>query len=403
MNYLFSIFLCAIMTCASIGFSLEDTMLEQPSTTPVVMDFNGKRLIFEDIQKVLDVQTELEELAMRQVYILEPHLATLLFAGSFPRLKVLNFSNSFMFIQNTFPDLRNLFQRFSPNLERLHLSSAFHYELVHRGCEDIFSSIASLKNLEYLDISNNSWPHFLNQYMVDQLSLLPKLKELSVAGTRSVTQLDFSNLQSLEKLNLRDGGVNWYMDMFVPLATFSNLARLSNLKSLNLGNHYFIPEEIELTQYTTLTNLEELFLDAANFKGAQLSVFAPNLKWLSMESSNITGGDIAQIALLKNLEILNIGNTSITGSSIKKLGSLPHLKELSLAGTNMTKADFTVLPPSLEILNLYGSALSIASFNSLYALTHLKKLYLSRNRNGNITPAMIQQLKETLTGCKVME
>lgn len=297
--------------------------------------------------------------------------------ATFPYLEELNLNGGFF---NQLISISTL----APNLKSLSLSGLSLFYPAR--ADDFFSSVSALDQLESLDLS------YYHRDLPD-LNFLPNaLKELSLAGN-NLRGVDFSYFSRLEALNLARVGLDFDLQKF---------ATLEFLKKLDLSNNHFSSENIEQMQSVSLTTLEELTIDGSNIRGAKLATFAPNLKRLSLNDSNITGGDIAEIARLKNLEFLDIGSKSLTGAILKKIAKLQSLKELSLANTNMSKADFNQLPRSIEVLNLYESSLSVESFNTLHSLTQLRKLDLRGIINANITPEMIDTLQKGLPDCEIL-
>jgi hypothetical protein len=331
----------------------------------------------------------------------------------------------------TFP-----FKTFAPNLKHLSINESF---VDSFGIDGFLSSIASLANLEALYLGDKYL--CINNYILNAFKTLPVLKELSLRGQVREMGLDFSNFHALEKLDLSsvsnlsnyeissltglhsleilsiNGGAGWNFNRLIQLDSlrilnigngnftgwdFHDLAQLGSLRTLNITNGIFTTENKEQILYVSLPNIEELFCDYSNIHGAGLASFVPNLKRLTLRGSNITGGDLVQIAQLKNLESLDLGLTSISGASIKKLAKLLHLNELSLADTDMSKTNFSDLPQSLKTLDLSGSILTLASLSTLHCLTHLNKLDLQGIKNTNIAPALIQQLKKALPNCEIL-
>lgn len=256
--------------------------------------------------------------------------------------------------------------------------------------------------LEELEMSYVVWQNN-DSYDFFSVGYFPNLKNLIIDYPQSkfsfaeVPVIPFQNFlnfsENLESLSAK--GIDFKHN------DLGNLAFLHFLKKLNLSDGIFSKENIEQTQYAELSNLEELHIDNSKIRGAFLNHFTPNLKRLSLKRSNITGNDVSKISELKNLEWLDIASTNITGASIKRLSSISGLRELSLSNTDMSKADFSNLPPSLERLDLSECTLSISSFNTLYSLVDLKKLDLKKIKNTNITPALIQQLREALPNCEM--
>lgn len=407
MNKLIPNFLILITVC---GF------LSAETTSPIVYDATERSFTSSDqIQEILDLQDQLEELYLGLTdFRNDRTLCPLLMNGSFPLLKKLNLDRSslcsFLTLEGSIPS------HFAPHLESLSIQDTF---FSHATKNPGLEHFPLLKTLNYsFSRAGIHYTHFLNElsfpcleelllngvYIIklDFTAFSPQLKFLSLEDSDLVAEplSTIVSLKNLEHLNLAYANATWEKSFYTYRFDFRELADMTNMKYLNLSGYDMTFENIEQTEYATWSSLEELIMDKVSVKGIKFGTFVPNLKRLSLQESNITGGDVAQIAQLKNLESLNIASTSVSSASIKKLGTLPVLKELCLANTNMITADFSSLQ-SLESLDLSDSNLSLASFQSLSKLTQLKKLDLRRIKNTNINKELIQQLQETLPQCEI--
>ncbi|MBA3236726.1 MAG: hypothetical protein H0T62_00045 [Parachlamydiaceae bacterium] len=306
---------------------------------------------------------------------------------------------------------------------------------------DIFNNIFSFEQLEELHIDQAQWaPPPWNPNRADYSGYLkfqdllsrghfPKLKILSLdhpscllrvehnswykgmlfygfhyVHNQSYT-LDYSLFApNLEKLSLK--GFNFTNELIRKYSLPGNndlrdLAKLS-LTELDLSKGNFEPEQIEQSSYVTISSLEKLSINDSLVKNFNFKVFAPNLKYLSLSSTNVNSKDVANISQLSDLVYLDLSVTKIPAGSLKKLNQLPLLQVLKLSGTNMTKADFSCLQSTLKDLDLSYCEMSIASFKTLSMLTQLEKLNLKNLRNDNITDADRLSLQEALPNCNII-
>lgn len=363
--------------------------------------------------EILDFQDELKSLTVQRTDFTS-EAAYLFLSGSFPKLESLNLDA----IWRGSDRLEISKETFAPNLKYLTLHHFFFsyptlYK-IHGHWEGALSFITTFKTLEFLSLYRSYNYDEFSQDSLDCLSSsLPLLKQLDLH--LDFVDLDFIHFTNLEVLDLSGSSVMgslqnlpnvkhlnlshiegaWGLD-------FRDLAALNDLTILKLSGISLTPENIEQTLLATMPNLMEWVLEGSKARGIHFSTFSPNLKSLSLKESNVTGGDMSQIALLENLEFLDLTSTALTGASLKKLAGHFQLKELILAKTNMSKVDFSQLPLSLEVLNLAESTLSISSFNSLSSLTHLKKLDLRAIKNSNITQDMIRELQDILSGTEIL-
>lgn len=425
-------------------------------TFPKLKKFNFTNSFIENWTHTNSFAENLEELSLRDVTLQTgadfgglinlPSLRILEISSSSHHRRISFESSSMEYI--SLPSLEKLYLRniyhiktfpfktFAPNLKHLSIIESYFDPFL---IDDFLASIASLESLETLHLGHKYLS--INNYILNAFKALPVLKELSLFGDIREGEIDFSNFHALEKLDLSsvsnlnmydvksltglpllevlsiNGDAGWNFSHLIQLDSlrilnigngnftgwdFRDLAKLSSLETLNITNGIFTTENKEQILYVSLPALEELLCEYSNIHGTELASFAPHLKRLALKGSNITGGDLVQIAQLKNLESLDLESTNISGASIKKLAMLFYLKELSLADTDMSKTNFSNLPQSLKILDLSGSTLSLASLTTLYSLTHLNKLDLRGIKNANITQELIQQLKEALPNCEIL-
>lgn len=385
-------------------------------------DLSGREFAtLEDVQEILSLADEVEELNLSQAKF-HRDLVNAFLSGTYPQLKKLNLDGSNV-------DLFTVVPGFADNLESL--SMRVNWGRAGSGNLHGLMNLPKLKTLKLAPFNVRYLTFDFSGLVLPQLETLdlrggpggivlffdqfsPNLKHLSLGGSRLYVSLINANgalndsvfnsifvLKQLETLDLREH-MYWNQELGWPSGfDLRNLLAFDAIRKLELSYTLISPENIEQTQLMTLPFVEQFAMDHCKIKGARYSNFIPNVKRLSLAGSNITGGDMAEIALLNSLEVLNIEDTSITGASLKKLNALSQLSELSLAQTDMVKADFTLLPKSLKQLNLSHCKLSLASFNTLFTLTQLKTLDLQHIQNSNITSDHIEQLKAALPDCKI--
>lgn len=273
--------------------------------------------------------------------------------------------------------------------------------------ESISNSIFQIKELESLNIGKpyaifplwDGQPIF-NNYVPGDFFInknLPKLKSLDLSEL-ILENLDLSSFApQLEKLVLNDA--------ILKNKSIAQIELLQNLKELDLERISLSKDELELLGQVSMPVLAKLNLQGTPAKTFPFDTFAPNLRYLNLNESNVTGGDIKKISMLTNLENLQLEKTKISSPSISHLKTLDKLITLNLKGTNIRDSNLDVLQnlSNLQELDISETNISLVDFQKLSLLKQLKKLTITQLKNSNIDKAMIEQLKTALPNTQVID
>uniref|UniRef100_A0A8I6YQI5 Leucine-rich repeat-containing N-terminal plant-type domain-containing protein n=1 Tax=Hordeum vulgare subsp. vulgare TaxID=112509 RepID=A0A8I6YQI5_HORVV len=269
------------------------------------------------------------------------------FMGSLHQLRYLDLSSS-QFIGRIPPQLGNL-----SNLRYLNLES---YSDTYSTDISWLSRLTSLEHLDMSQVNLSTIVHWL-----PVVNMLPTLKALRLVGCQlrsSPDSIQFSNLTSLETLNLSDNDFhrsstpNWFWD-------------LTSLKYLDISfNGFYGPFPDEIGNMTSiveldlsknnlvgmissnlknLCNLEGLVSLGNNINGSIAELFhrLPNcsqnkLKDLFLPESNLTGSlPTTLLEPLKNLSVLYLSDNKLTGHVPVWIGELTQLTDLGLDSNNL--------------------------------------------------------------------
>ncbi|ESR55506.1 hypothetical protein CICLE_v10023586mg, partial [Citrus x clementina] len=226
-----------------------------------------------------------------------------------------------------------------------------------------YNLLPELKNLRYLDLSNNSQLSFISSSNVSIRYLLPSPWKLRFSycnitefpGWKSLTDLDISNnfLTQIEQhpwkyitvLNLRNNTIQGTIPIPPPSTRaflFSNnklfgqippsSPSLSSLEYLSL-THNNLSGTIPPCLGNFSTQLTILHLNNNNLQGRIPDAFANgscSLKSLDLNSNKLEGPFPRYLADCDELEVVNVGNNMIGDTCPCWLGSLPELKILVL-------------------------------------------------------------------------
>lgn len=282
-----------------------------------------------------------------------------------------------------------------------------------------FSGITRQKNLQYLNLSQNSADIDLKK-----LSSLSKLQELDLGGTNTVDYTPLKDFVSLRSLNLSSQKNNDFskipvMNKLEEIDLSSNnygsanaglmnlLAEFTSLKKINLASNgisslyvltdYYMQDRDIFGYYRDPQAVKPLFnqLEELNVASNSVTELAAlehykNLKRLDISSNSVS--DIGILNTMKNLEFLNISGTMV--SSLDSLKGLTKLKELNISSTNIVNAEALGTLKSIEILTMNNC--QITDFSIVSKLPKLRILQLSNNYFSDISFLSNSQSLEVL-------
>ena len=118
----------------------------------------------------------------------------------------------------------------------------------------------------------------------------------------------------------------------------------------------------------------------------------PNLHYLSLYYTQVTGAGLEHLKWLTKLETLNLDNSKVTDAGLVHLKGLTNLIDLNLAGTKVTDAGLEHLKwlTNLRTLRLDKTSVTDAGLEHLKGLTELRQLYLFDTK---VTDAGLEHLK----------
>ncbi|XP_052622412.1 receptor-like protein EIX2 [Lactuca sativa] len=260
------------------------------------------------------------------------------------------------------------------NVQRLHLKGDDYCLLVGKK---VSSSLAELRHLKYLDLSQNYF----------QRSRIPEF---------------IGSLKHLSYLNLSYAG----FEGIIP----PHIGNLSNLKVLDLSSNYYenFLKADDMAWAFSLSSLELLYLSAVDLSGAQnwdmMLHMIPSLKELSLSHcrlSNVSLGPFLNSSrILPNIKHLDLGYNSFKGPLPGLLQNMTSLTFLSLSGFNLSLAwnfpKLLSMIPSLSELHLSGCGLDKTHLSSPHlnysTLSNIQHLDLSHNPLGSIFPSVLTNM-----------
>ncbi|QCD94710.1 LRR receptor-like serine/threonine-protein kinase FLS2 [Vigna unguiculata] len=268
---------------------------------------------------------------------------------------------------------------------RLHLPGQFNdtYHRYHISGE-IHSSLMELPQLQYLNLSSNS---FRDSHIPNFLASLKRLKYLDLfsSGFAGEIPSELGSLSHLKYLNLAS---NYYLEGSIP----HELGNLSRLHHLDLSSNSFggsVPSQIE-----NLSRLQYLDLSGNSFEGSFPSQIGNlfRLQYLDLTGNSFEGYIPSQLGNLSNLHTLYLGGSPsalkivTTHQWLSNLTSLTHLYLASISNFNTSPSWLQMIAklPKLRELGLIDCDLSdhfLLSFNpsKFNFSTSLSVLYLSGN------------------------
>jgi len=218
--------------------------------------------------------------------------------------------------------------------------------------DDGIRHLSGLKNLEFLEINENS--------------------KLTDAGLESIGQL--TNLQDLTLLSPQIKGTGLRF-----------LVQLPKLTGLGLGSG--------------VRNISHL----SEFR---------SLRRLTLKSASIDDEALSLLDQCLGLEHLSLHGTAIGDAGLTSLQKLPNLRSITVNyGSRVTNSGLATLQrfPKLEYVSLHGMPLNEEGIRNLTAMRNLKSLsvtyseesFLEPNRRNAANFELRERLKNSLPGCQV--
>lgn len=233
--------------------------------------------------------------------------------------------------------------------------------------------LATLKNIERLDLSNNQ----LSQNTLASICCLKRLIFLSLCFTYiSDLPEEFASLSNLRTLLLSQNRLS--------AKSLLIICQLLQLQVLDLSYNDLraLPDEIK-----SLSNLKSLFLSYNQL--APLSLHLENLS--KLELLDLTRNMLGHLPECIPTNLLSLKLTIINDLSepdLEKISSLSRLQELEFNGPEVHEIPGQILALPLRKLNCAFSSLSPDALKLICRLTQLEELNLAHNH--------LEELPETL-------
>jgi len=149
-----------------------------------------------------------------------------------------------------------------------------------------------------------------------------------------------------------------------------------------------------------VTGIDCTCSQASNQELATLLQQAPNIEWLNLSRSSITGDRLSELSHMSTLRSLGLSIPTLADDDLAYIRGLSSLIDLDLESTQITDAGLVHLKgcSNLRHLNLENTKVTDRALLHLSSLEDLRTLRLS---NTDITDNGVQQLHQAIPNCKI--
>jgi hypothetical protein len=259
-----------------------------------------------------------------------------------------------------------------PKLRELHVETT--KTLTPAGLAHL-AALPALEKLSLCSLSHDG--EGLGDAAIERIVGLTSLRELSLrdCGTTDAGVRRLEGMPQLRRLSLGEGRLT-----DAALASIATLKRLqlldlsSYVASEKLGRMRF--SEAAIRKLAALEELEELHL-VGHAVSADVLVF-PRLKALSLGLNGVDDACADRISKLRRLESLDLVYTNITDDGLRRIAGLPVLNRLNLDSRIVTDEGIGHVKrlATLEHISLRGSRLTDESLRHLAEMKTLKRIDL---------------------------
>ncbi len=328
--------------------------------------------------------TTLKKLALRNIYVFmdELDISNLIPLTS---LEELDLTGTNSFSRGTLQYLTNIKKIYTSDyrfpLTEIASPSDIHILINDESKQrnvDEYTSVFSLptyhnKSLRFevseqeIEIEDDYIVEWKDQAFKDRVSILFSLVEDPIKIGEPIYKSDILRVKVLDISNIN-------------ALSLEDLKEFENLTTLFAANALSTKSDSSLFVFSSLGNLEELYVPGVSLPSLSVIANLTNIKKLVIQNTDIS--DISPLSGFKNLVYLDARNNSIT--DISSLSNCPNLQELYLDHNTIRGISTLSRLTNIEKLSLSNN--EISDINALSRLKKLETLHIGNNAIDDISP-----------------
>lgn len=251
-----------------------------------------------------------------------------------------------------------------PNLERL--TSVGGPRVLAHG----WRALGGLTKLKTLEAQH----YVADDDSIETLLRIPQLEHLVLSRTSRIGDKGLRGLATLKKLQ--------HLQIGASTASDEGIAQLAQLTDLYQAEFGLVPQATDaaLKALVQAPKLKWLTLDSPRITNAGLQHIAGRISLrLQLGYARIDDAGLAQIiAGSPNLSYLGLNDTDVTGAGLVPLKNMPNLRELNFTGSRLSDSDVEPLKAlKLSTLRIQHTPLSQTAAESLKTLMNAGEFYWS--------------------------